>query len=85
MAVTLSVIKVTNDALAQELIDTGKRMIELGMQLRDHGFDVPIEYTMPSDIEQDHDHLPVQHRDGRPPWCNACGLTAGGQEPESRF
>lgn len=23
-----------------------------------------------------HDHAPVQHRDGKPPWCNACGFTA---------
>ncbi|KKI16382.1 MULTISPECIES: hypothetical protein [unclassified Leucobacter] len=22
-----------------------------------------------------HDHKPVQHRDGLPPWCNACGFT----------
>lgn len=23
-----------------------------------------------------HEHTPVQHRDGKPPWCNACGFTA---------
>ena len=23
-------------------------------------------------------HNPVQHRDGKPPWCNTCGLTANG-------
>lgn len=22
-----------------------------------------------------HEHKPVQHRDGKPPWCNDCGLT----------
>lgn len=27
------------------------------------------------------DHKPVQHRDLKPPWCNACGLTANFQEP----
>lgn len=27
------------------------------------------------------DHRPVQHRDARPPWCKACGLTADGREP----
>lgn len=26
-------------------------------------------------------HRPVQHRDARPPWCNACGLTEGGEVP----
>lgn len=24
------------------------------------------------------DHQPKQHRDGKPPWCQACGRTAGG-------
>lgn len=28
-------------------------------------------------------HRPTQHRDGKPPWCNACGLTAGGGDPVS--
>lgn len=27
------------------------------------------------------DHRPAQHRDGKPPWCSTCGLTAGGLEP----
>lgn len=29
----------------------------------------------------DHEHQPKQHRDGKPPWCHACGLTATGQVP----
>lgn len=32
-----------------------------------------------------HEHRPVQHRDGKPPWCPECGLTAEGTEPVSRF
>lgn len=32
-----------------------------------------------------HDHKPVQHRDGKPPWCRACGLTATYEVPKSRF
>ena len=31
------------------------------------------------------DHNPVQHRDGNPPWCPRCGLTAAMTEPVSRF
>lgn len=31
------------------------------------------------------DHNPVQHRDARPPWCNTCGLTAGGAAPVGRL
>lgn len=31
--------------------------------------------------EYGHDHNPVQHRDGREPWCNACGLTADFENP----
>lgn len=31
------------------------------------------------------EHEPVQHRDGKPAWCNACGLTAGYQVPQSSF
>ena len=30
------------------------------------------------------DHKPVQHRDGKPPWCDGCGLTASGEEPVSK-
>lgn len=30
-------------------------------------------------------HCPVQHRDGMPPWCQACGLTATGDVPMSRI
>lgn len=30
-------------------------------------------------------HRPVQHRDGKPPWCNDCGLTAEYAEPVSRL
>lgn len=26
-------------------------------------------------------HKPVQHRDGREPWCNACGRTEDGRPP----
>lgn len=32
-----------------------------------------------------HDHKPVQHRDGKPPWCKECGLTASFQTPKSVF
>ena len=31
------------------------------------------------------DHKPVQHRDGKPPWCKTCGLTAQYTVPVSRF
>lgn len=30
-------------------------------------------------------HNPIQHRDGKPPWCRICGLTADGQVPKSRI
>lgn len=30
-------------------------------------------------------HQPRQHRDGKEPWCNHCGLTEDGREPHSRF
>lgn len=30
-------------------------------------------------------HNPIQHRDGKPPWCRICGLTADGKEPRSRI
>ncbi len=31
------------------------------------------------------DHRPIQHRDGKPPWCHQCGLTQGYAIPRSRF
>lgn len=30
-------------------------------------------------------HKPVQHRDGKPPWCKKCGLTAHGKVPVSKI
>lgn len=30
-------------------------------------------------------HRPTQHRDGKPPWCRACGLDAAGTKPPSRI
>lgn len=30
---------------------------------------------------RDHDHRPVQHRDGKSPWCRECGLTLSGCVP----
>jgi hypothetical protein len=32
-----------------------------------------------------HNHNPIQHHDGKPPWCTECGLTAGLREPTSIF
>lgn len=29
------------------------------------------------------EHLPVQHRDGKRPWCKACGRTDRGERQES--
>ena len=31
------------------------------------------------------DHRPVQHRDGKAPWCKTCGRTAYGVEPVGLF
>jgi len=30
-----------------------------------------------------HDHKPVQHRDGKPPWCKECGLDKDFKDPSS--
>lgn len=32
-----------------------------------------------------HEHKPVQHRDGKEPWCNECQLNAEFKEPKTRF
>ena len=31
------------------------------------------------------DHNPVQHRDGKPPWCRKCGLTKDFKKPTGIF
>lgn len=31
------------------------------------------------------EHRPVQHRDGKPPWCPSCGLTADGYTPRAHW
>jgi hypothetical protein len=46
MAKTPKTIRVTNEPLAKLLEDEGKRLIELGMSLRD-GFDVSVEFVAP--------------------------------------
>lgn len=33
----------------------------------------------------DHNHKPVQKRDGKEPWCKTCGLTADGREPSAKL
>lgn len=33
----------------------------------------------------DHTHKPVQHRDGKEPWCNICKLNADRRLPRGRF
>lgn len=33
----------------------------------------------------DHDHVPIQHRDGKQPWCKVCGLTGELKVPESKL
>lgn len=32
-----------------------------------------------------HEHNPVRHRDGAPPWCNFCKLTADFRKPTSKL
>lgn len=43
----------------------------------------------PWEAEQAHlfhaEHKPVQHRDGKEPWCKTCGLTKAYEQPKSRF
>ena len=31
------------------------------------------------------DHIPIQHRDGKRPWCNSCGLDERWSKPASMF
>jgi hypothetical protein len=49
MADTPKTIRVTDDALADQIADAGKRLIELSMRVRD-GFDVPVEFV-PSPVD----------------------------------
>lgn len=59
------------------------------VELIDNGPDqIPTHWAMalPEGVSvEEHEHNPVQHRDGKPPWCRACGLTADWKVPESRF
>lgn len=32
-----------------------------------------------------HAHVPSQHRDGKEPWCNECGLNVHYEKPKSHF
>lgn len=37
------------------------------------------------DVQACKDHRPVQHRDGKTPWCNNCGLTKDWRQPFGYF
>lgn len=43
--------------------------------------DIRIVTAERSSDEPEHEHHPVQHRDGKEPWCGACGMNADGREP----
>lgn len=43
--------------------------------------DDPVVQPAPLDT---HPHEPVQHRDGKQPWCADCGLTVDGLAPTPR-
>jgi hypothetical protein len=43
------------------------------------------EYLAETKEAPTHDHNPRQHRDGKPPWCRTCGLTADYTVPVSIF
>lgn len=57
-------------AVIASLIEQGIAFVQAPPQLR-----LPV-------CEQ---HYPVQHRDGKPPWCASCGLTAEFEVPEGRL
>lgn len=57
-------------------ISTGERM-----DFRPH----PPGLPYPCGKTADHHHRPVQHRDGRERWCNACGMNRDGEKPRSRL
>lgn len=52
MATEVTLIRVANAELGNELIGIGQRMISLGLNLRDYGFEVPIEYNKTDDEEE---------------------------------
>lgn len=57
------------------------------IQRFDEGWDDvdPSEYDEEQALLPDHEHHPVQHRDGKEPWCKTCGLNAEFNQPRSRF
>jgi hypothetical protein len=44
-----------------------------------------MERVLPGVSIDCNDHKPRQHRDAKPPWCDRCGLTAGGELPVGRL
>ena len=52
MAKSPEIMRITNEGMAKELIDAGKRLIEMGMALRDVGIPVVVSYDieMPSGV-----------------------------------
>lgn len=83
-------VKIASLAVATiETIDRRRGMEALKAELVEHlskeeeqlARDVFRRIREAKEAQANHEHVPVQHRDGKPPWCRACGLTADGKIP----
>jgi hypothetical protein len=58
-------------------------LLEEGVKEPEIGQEYHIENVEREAIERfkTHEHNPVKHYDGKPKWCDICGLTASGKRP----
>jgi hypothetical protein len=64
--------------------ESGKTEVELTAMLlarQENGGELRVRYL----ALNYHNHKPVAHRDGKPRWCNECGLTGDGQRPVGKL
>lgn len=66
--------------IAKESGKTETELTAMLMARQENGGRLRVRYL----AKNYHNHKPVQHRDGKPRWCNECGLTGDGQKPRTK-
>ena len=68
------------DTLSGALYPQPNKLIaERVAEMHGHCEIIEVMVSSPTTQSQDHMHELVQHRDGKPPWCNVCLRTADGR------
>lgn len=66
------VAKITGQQFVDQIRESSPAQIVLGGM----ALEVNVEESEEHTVIHDHEHIPKDHKDGKPPYCDICGLTA---------